>query len=152
MSFETAGAAGPMGWSPTGEDMTWFRDLLVHSDVVVNVASTTTIDAAALDRPVVNVAFDGGSGPVDPLRSVARFYSFHHYRRIVGSGGVRIAESPADLARVVAGYLADPARDAEGRRRIVAENCHRIDGGSARRIVDAVTGWLGTEAARRERG
>jgi hypothetical protein len=147
VSFEGAGTKGPRGWTPTGEDMTWFRDLLCHSDVVINAASTTTIDAAALDRPVINIAFDGTDHP-DPLTSVSNFYSFHHYRRIVESGGARVVPSPADCALEVSRYIADPDRDAEGRRRIVSENCYRIDGQSARRLADALAGWLAAEGTK----
>jgi CDP-glycerol glycerophosphotransferase (TagB/SpsB family) len=128
--------------------MTWFRDLLFLSDVVINTASTTTIDAAALDRPVINIAFDGTDDP-DPLTSVSNFYSFHHYRRIVESGGAPVVRTPEDCAREVARYLADPDRDAEGRRRIVTENCYRVDGNAARRVADALAGWLDAECRSR---
>jgi hypothetical protein len=137
-SFETAGTRGEHGWRPTRADMWHFVNLVKHAAVVINVASTTSIDAAALDTPVVNIAFDGDEPEKDWLRSVRRYYSFEHYRRIVDSGGIRVTEDPDACAREIAAYVRDPARDAEGRERIVLENCHRLDGRSAERIVEAI--------------
>ena len=120
-------------WNPDESDLDHFCNLLHHADVVVNVASTVTIDAAPFDTPVVNVAFDGAA-PRPYYQSTRRYYDYSHYRRIVASGGVRLAHGAEELVAHVNAYLADPALDREGRARIVAEQCYRVDGESGRRI------------------
>ncbi len=48
---------------------------------------------------------------------------------------VRIAQSPAEMIDLVNQYLGDPASDAAGRRRIVAEQCEFTDGRAAERVA-----------------
>jgi hypothetical protein len=139
VSLEGAGTIGPKGWAPTGTEVDHLAHLLHHSAVNLNVASTVSLDAAALDVPVINLSFDG-ERQLEWIRSVRRFHSFHHYRRLLAYGGIRVADSAEECAREVRAYLDDPGRDAEGRKRIVDGHCYRVDGQSARRIAEAVVG------------
>lgn len=117
----------------TAESQQHLADTMRYSDVVVNVASTIAIEAAIFDTPVVNVAFDGES-PSPFERSARRYYRFTHYRNITRHGAVQVADTPAALVAQVARYLADPALDREGRRRIVSEQVQFLDGRSAERV------------------
>jgi CDP-glycerol glycerophosphotransferase (TagB/SpsB family) len=117
-------------------------DTLCHADVVVNVASTITIEACIFDTPVVNINFDGpDESPY--VRSARRYYSFTHYVNITSRGAVRVATSPDDLVRDVAEYLADPSRDSAGRKQVVLDQCQFTDGRSAERVVQLVLDELG---------
>lgn len=123
-------------------------DTLAHADVVVNVASTITIEACIFDTPVVNIAFDGPEG--EPwVRSARRYYRFTHYVNILDRRAVRVAETPGELVEAVARYLANPALDAEGRRQVVLDQCQFTDGRSALRVVDAVLDELDSVMAGR---
>jgi hypothetical protein len=104
----------------TPQDITFLANAFYHSDVVVNVQSTTTIDAAAFDKPIVNVAFDE-VGDKNYLLSVKRFYDFDHYQPILASGGVKVARNESELVNYVADYLAHPEHEREGRRRLLLE-------------------------------
>ena len=44
---------------PSRDNRLHLANTLKHSDVIVNVASTIAIEAAIMDTPVVNIAFDG---------------------------------------------------------------------------------------------
>jgi len=121
-------------------------DTLRHADVVLNAASSISIDAAAVGTPVVCVDFDADPG-VPYARSVTRFYDFTHQRPVVESGGVRRARSPGELVEAVRAYLADRTLDGEGRARLVRELCHRVDGGSGRRVGEAVLAELARSVA-----
>jgi hypothetical protein len=115
---------------------------LCHADVVVNVASTITIEACIFDTPVVNICFDGPEE--EPyVRSARRYYQFTHYVNITNRQAVQVAESPGAMVEAVARYLADPALDAEGRRQVVADQCQFTDGRSAARVIAAVLDELG---------
>jgi glycosyltransferase involved in cell wall biosynthesis len=116
-------------------------DTLRHADVVVNAASSISIDAAAVGTPVVCVDFDASPG-TPYHRSVTRFYDFTHQRPVVESGGVARVRSPAEMVAAIRRYLDDPTLDAAGRRRLVREQCHALDGGSGRRVGDAMLAML----------
>jgi hypothetical protein len=115
------------------ENTRHLADTLYHSDIVLNVASTIAIEASVFDTPVINIAFDGqpGSGP----SLMAWHYGSTHFQKVVRSGAVRIAQSAGEMVDLINTYLADPSQDAEGRRRIVAEQCEFVDGRSAERVA-----------------
>ncbi len=116
-------------------DMEHLANSLYHAELIITTASTTSIDAAAFDKPSVNLAFDGWEKP--PFhRSVRRFYepSHDHYQAIVKSGGVRIVYSFDDLVKNIVAYLADSSRDREGRARIIREQCYKLDGKAGERV------------------
>jgi len=117
-------------------------DTLCHADVVVNVASTITIEACIFDTPVVNICFDGPEAS-PYVRSATRYYSFTHYVNITARNAVRVAKSPAEMVQWVGRYLNDPALDAAGRRQVVLDQCQFTDGRSSSRVVDCVLDELG---------
>ena len=117
----------------TADDMKHLADSLFFSDVTINICSTLAIDAAAFDKPVINVMFDGwATKPY--IESIRRFYDHDHYRAILRSGGVRVARTPEELVEHVSRYLENPSLDHEGRARIVREQCWRMDGQAGARV------------------
>jgi len=124
-------------WGPTRRDMYRFASLMKHADVVINVASTTTIDAAFFDTPVVNIAFDGETDQ-DYIRSNRRYYEYCHYENIVKTGGVSICYDKEHFIAAVNEYLKDRSLRSEGRARIVQEQCWRPDGLAGKRLADLV--------------
>jgi hypothetical protein len=110
--------------------------LLDASAVTINVASSFTIDAAIFDRPIVNLRFDGEPRPY--LQSVRRQYDSDHYRLVLRTGAVRLADSPQQLIAEVRRYLDDPSRERVERARLVRELCYRVDGKSGERVAAAI--------------
>jgi CDP-glycerol glycerophosphotransferase (TagB/SpsB family) len=122
-------------------------DTLCHADVVVNVASTISVEACIFDTPVVNICFDGpGESPY--VTSARRYYSFTHYVNITSRQAVRVAASPPEMVEAVAAYLANPGLDAAGRKQVVVEQCQFTDGRSAERVAGLVLAELGAASAR----
>lgn len=126
------------GYCPTPEENRELVSSILHADVVVNLASTLTLDAALCDRPVVNIAFD-----LSPERSfqepIDQYYSeYDHYRTVVESGAVSLARSSEELLAQVAACLRDPGLGREGRRRLVDLWCGPFDGGSGWRLAAAI--------------
>lgn len=116
-------------------DMDHLADSIYYSAVTINTCSTMSIDAAAFDKPIVNIAFDGSKKR--PFHdSVRRFYepSHAHYQPIVKSGGVRVAYNMEELIKYIKMYLENPSLDKEGRKRIINEQCWKLDGKSGERI------------------
>lgn len=142
---QTAARSGDgMDIDTTADNTRHLADTLHHSDVVLNVASTMAIEAAIFDTPVVNIGFDGRPGSNAAL--MQWHYGSTHFQKVVRSGAVRIAQSAGEMIELVNHYLANPAADAEGRRRIVAEQCEFTDGRSAERVAGEIVRQL--EAAR----
>lgn len=122
-------------WNPSREDMYGLAETMYHSDVVVNQASTITIDAACFDKPVVNVAYDGHAGLLPYAESCRRIYDFNHYKKIVETKGARMTYNVDETVAAIQAYLDNPALDHEGRTRILREQCHYFDGHCGYRIA-----------------
>jgi hypothetical protein len=128
-------------WNPTLDDMYGLAELMHYSDVIINVASTITLDAACFDTPVVNVAFDGYHQ--EPYNnSYKRYYDYEHYRNVVSTKGIRIAHAPEEMIQMVNLYLSDQSLDAEGRQRLRDELCWKLDGQAGNRIAQHVLDYL----------
>lgn len=67
---------------------------------VVSMASTMTIDALCLERPVLNIAFDPIEG-LPPQDSLRRFYGFNHFADLVRLAHLPLAHTLDDVARFV---------------------------------------------------
>lgn len=135
------------GWDGSGSDQEFFFNLLKHTDVFLNCFSTTAIEAAAFDRPIVNIAFDGRR-KLDYYRSCLKHYDFNHYKDIVNTDGIWIVKSQAELETAIESYLKDPSIKKEGRKRIATEQGVPFDGGAGRRIGDFLAGQLKKSVAK----
>jgi len=128
-------------WNPTHEDMYGLAELMLYTDVNVNVASTITIDAACFDTPIVNVAYDGFT--TKPYAdSCLRYLDYEHYKVVVKTAGVKIAYSNEETIRHIQSYLDDRTQEAAGRKLIREQQCWKLDGQSSRRIAEYILGQL----------
>jgi hypothetical protein len=124
-------------WDLPTNDLEHLVSLLRDADVVINTASTISIDAAILDRPVVCIAYDpAGESPI------ARYYEFTHMANVIRNGAAQLAISPEDLKKRITRYLNDPSLDREGRLRVVNQQFGKIDGRSAERVVQTIQAAL----------
>jgi hypothetical protein len=110
---------------------------IANAAVVLNFASTLTVDAAILDRPVVCVGWDARPDALFPEGRSIRYAHSSHYAPLVATGGVRVARSASEAVAIVARYLDDPGLDAEARRLLVDEVAEHIGEGGVR-FGDAV--------------
>lgn len=146
---ERGGLQSPcLDWEADPEHAAWLANTMAHSSVVINLASTTTVDAAVFDTPVINIAFDD---PEEPryLHSNRRYYDYTHYRRVVDTGGLMLARSREELLEGIGRYLDNPSLDREGRRRIVDLVAYRIDGRSGERAASRLLEIAGVPASPR---
>ena len=120
--------------SPSVDDRRRLASTLAHSDVLVNFASTTTIEAALFDTPVVNIGYDDIPVLNLPL-SIARYYQYEHYQVVVETKAAHRATSAADLIASVRRYLVEPAKDREARRELVRRCCGFPVGGASERLA-----------------
>lgn len=109
-----------------------------HADVLVNLASTATIDAALFDRPVVNLNFDPQPGQTDQALIEDINHRWNHFKPVSESGGVWLVDDYEELTKAILTYLRDPALDREGRQRIVRHVCEFADGKCGDRMAQAI--------------
>jgi hypothetical protein len=133
-------------FSATQADRRHLAATLAHSDVLVNFASTTTIEACVFDTPVINIGFDEQADLAMPL-SIRRYFEFEHYQPVVETGAATIASSPAALLDALRAYLADGARHSGARKELIARLYPFRDGGSGRRLADVVLDSLARRIA-----
>lgn len=109
-----------------------------HADVVVNLSSTVSIDAALFDRPVVNLDYDPEPGQPNQnlVKDVNHVWS--HFKPIAESGGVWLVNNPVELADAVRSYLIDPTQHHQQRCWIAEYVCGFTDGQSGLRLAAAV--------------
>jgi CDP-glycerol glycerophosphotransferase (TagB/SpsB family) len=122
----------------------WLQELLdtlYYSDITINPQSTMSIDAAAFDKPVINLAFDGYE-KLPYIKSVRRLYDLEHYVPVVKSGGVRLAYNEKELIEWINKYLENPSLDRVGRKRMLEEQCYKFDGKSTARTAGYVLDFL----------
>jgi hypothetical protein len=133
--------AEPGNWTrvlPLAEDVQFLANLTHHVDLNLNLGSTMTLDFGLHDKPVVNVAFDCSDPPVLGMPVWDYYYNYEHLRPIVELGVTRIARNREQLAEHVNAYLANPALDREGRRRLVEMQVDVPPGQSSRAIVNTL--------------
>jgi len=125
---------------PTPADQARFVSSLAHAIACLNIASTTTLDAAILDRPVIGIRFDGERDA--PRDIMYEEYDADHYRPLVQSGGLRLAHNWAELMQLMRQALREPERDREARARMVVQECGVVDGRAAERVANALLDYL----------
>jgi len=116
---------------PTSDSLR-LGSLLKNCDVLVNVFSTTTLEAFLLDRPVVLVNPTGRA-----------FAEFAHIRRVAKGNAALVADSPAQAVEHIRAYLREPARHSAARRRVALEECGPADGHAGERIARQLLEQLG---------
>lgn len=128
-------------WDYSKEQIKKFTNIMRHADVVITTASTVSLDAAAHDRPIINIVFDGYDKL--PFReSIARWYVNEHYKYVVASGGVWLTDNKEELLNAINSYLNNPGLLAAGRERLRNYFCYKMDGNAGARVAEAVLNYL----------
>jgi hypothetical protein len=126
-----------LAWDLPKSDMYRLASLLAGSAMCLNVSSTLCLDACMLDRPVVNIAFDGWE-KLPYEQSARRALAYTHMAKLLAFGGVRIAKSFSDLEAHINAYLQDPQLDRDGRMLSVAQECGARDGRATERVANTL--------------
>lgn len=123
-------------WDMSPVDLQSLFDSIYWSELVICPPSTVSIDAAILDKPIINLGFDFVSDK--SYRSILRFYGAAHYKNIVELGGIALAKNKEHLLELIKNYLDNSRQDSVGRARIVQSQVERLDGKAGERIADFV--------------
>jgi hypothetical protein len=129
----------------TGQILEWVNTFR-HADVVVNLSSTVTVDAAIFDRPVVNLDYDPEPGRPNQALVKDVNHLWTHFKPIAESGGVWLVNNTDEMVDAVRTYLAHPELHREKRRWIADTVCGHLDGHCGERLARAMIDF---EAGRR---
>ena len=113
-----------------------------HADVVVNLFSTVSIDAAIFDRPIVNLDYDPAPGQPNQALVKDVNHVWTHFKPIAESGGVWNVNNADEMIEAIRTYLAHPELHREKRRWIAEYVCGYVDGRCGERMADAVLDFL----------
>jgi hypothetical protein len=131
-----------LAWDLPKSDMVRLASLLAGSAMCINANSTLCLDACMLDRPVINIAFDG-SKELPYEKSARRGLEYIHMAKLLAFGGIRTARSFGELEMHVNTYLCDPHLDRRGRMLSVAQECGPRDGRAAERVANILSHLAG---------
>ncbi|MGI9146232.1 MAG: hypothetical protein ACR2IK_06775 [Chloroflexota bacterium] len=133
-----------LGWTMTQADLDRMVALLRQADLMVNFATTVTLESAIVDTPTLLVAFS----PIDPEEMQRYVVGLHfrlHYKALVERDLVPVAWDRAQLVNWVNRYLDDPSLYRAQRATIVREWVQFTDGSSGKRLGEAILDRAGLE-------
>jgi hypothetical protein len=121
--------------TPMPEDAYLLANMLRHAAVGINVASTISLELCMFDRPVINVSYLAPG--VNPPFDYRRYYGFEHYRPVVESGAIMVAESEEQMAGMLRKALAEPDAGSEERRALLSRMFRgTLDGRCGERVAE----------------
>ncbi len=109
-----------------------------HADLVINLSSTVTIDAAIFDKPIINLDFDPQPGQTDQALIYDINHRWNHFKPVAESGGVWLIKNFDELTVAVKSYLQNSSLHRAQRKQIVRYVCEYIDGRCAERMAQAI--------------
>lgn len=125
-------------WNPSDDEIVMFVNMMHHTDIFICYVSTLALDAAILDKPLINLMF-GGQFDREGRDVTWRLFQRTHYQYLAKTGGARIAHTRDELFKAVNNYLKNPAEDAPGRGNIRKYWCAGSDGLAGCRIAEYIT-------------
>jgi glycosyltransferase involved in cell wall biosynthesis len=134
-----------LGWTPDKEQLYHFANLVKYTDVQVNIASTATLEAIILNKPVVSVAFS----TVEPekfKRLIVESIFSHHFDAVLKSGATYLANDPNELIDAINRYLLNPDLDAKKRDELRKKVLYQDDGRAAERVLQIINRLLSESA------
>jgi hypothetical protein len=128
-------------YSPVPGDQKELAEILRHSVAVMHPGSTLSIDAAAMDCPIIGIAFDGRQTLPYGL-SIRRWCDFSYMVPVIESGAVDLVRSGVELNAVVTEICCDRSRRSGERKALAARLCEFTDGRSAERIGSVIASLM----------
>lgn len=124
-------------WDMDFGELRHMVDLLANTSVVVGYSASLIVDAAVFDKPSVGLDFEVKKS-ASLAKSPIQRYKTDHFRKVLKSGGIRLARNKNELVQIINAYLQNPSLDKEQRIRFVQEQCWRLDGGAGERIANVI--------------
>jgi len=119
-------------------ERSYIANLLYHSDVVVSVGSTFSLEACIVGSPSVWIGFDGYASL--PLEESYRYiYTLPLFTRLLKTGGIPLARTPEELVALIKNYLKNRNLDSEKRRDLIVQEYGNCDGRAGERVFEVIS-------------
>ncbi len=115
----------------------FFKNLILHSDIIIQSRGALALDAIALDKPVISLGFDGGL-KIAPNDSVIHNYRFLHFKPIIDLKGSWFVKNFKELHDAITCYLLNPKIHKAGRQAVRELCIEPYDGQSSNRTFSAI--------------
>lgn len=132
-----AGTTSTFSWTFTDKDVAHLANSVKHSEVVINIDSTLTLDAAANDVPAILVGYDGDH-QLPYWDSIVSAYDREHYRYVVDTGAAPLVKSHDELEAAIQLFLNDKDALRAEREALKHNLLFKVDGRATERIAAAV--------------
>ena len=119
------------------EDMQRHIRMLEGCSVLLTEYSTLMIEAAILDKPIVNIGFGRYR---DTDKSISYLETFTHIKRIIKTGACRNTYSFEQLCDGLSRYLERPTEDQEQRRKLVMQEVEMNAGKAGETVGNYLAG------------
>jgi hypothetical protein len=128
-----------LDWDMNDGDIQHLFDSLYYCSLVISPPSSICIDAAVFDKPIINIKFrDYGENK----RNINKYYKMDHYKNLVATKGIRFVETDLELLIWINKYLTNPGLDRKFRKKIVNDQCWKLDGRSGKRAANFIISYL----------
>lgn len=121
----------------TKADLDIYAGLIAHSSAIISYQGTSIVDAAALGKPIICIAFDEEKN-LPYLRGIRHQYEYSHLKSVLETGGVKIVYNEGELREAILESDLHPEWGAEARKKIVEVQCFRLDGKASLRVVEEI--------------
>lgn len=118
-------------------NLQFFYNLLIHSNVVIASTTSASIDALAVNTPVVSVVFDGDL-KLDHYEKTERWFEMEHYRPIMKTNSTLKARDHSELYKAIEDYLHNPKLHDLDRKLLRDLLLAPFDGNASFRIVQCI--------------
>lgn len=135
------GQGGIFSWTFTDKDIVHLANSLKHCDIIINTASTLTLDATANDRPVILIGYDGNETP-RYWGQIARVYNREHVQTVLSTNAAPVVWSHRELVEAINMFLENPRHGEREREVFKAKLLYKVDGKAAERTAHAVLEML----------
>lgn len=132
-------------WDPSKEEMVDFINTLFHCDIMINPASTLTLDAACFDKPIINIGFgcvyEEGKRDGKDI-TVSMMYASEHFGWVLETRATKKVGNYEELKEQINRYLLNPQLESKEREILRRKLCYRLDGRSSERLVNVLNSVL----------
>ncbi|MES2953243.1 MAG: hypothetical protein V4674_01660 [Patescibacteria group bacterium] len=128
-------------WDMTDDDLQHLADTLYHTRLVICYYTSLSLDAAVLEKPVININFDIREGVV--IKRPHPYYETTHYKKARDTGGIAVVQTEQEFKEKLLRYYADPSLGAEERNALVRSQCTYADGKSGERVALKILSAVG---------
>jgi len=126
---------------PSKDEIALLGNTLRYAQVVINMASTITLDSCVVDTPVICVGFHPDKGSEEDKYYHDVHFS-HHYEPIISSGAVSFSTNIQEFINAVIASFDFPDEKQAQRKKLVESICGVVDGCSAKRIEESFSELL----------